>query len=83
MSDRLLTEAEAFAPIDLGLLHRASWGVVAELLDAGGDESRYRETVRALALVPAEVRWWLDLTVAAEMFANDEALVEPVGFRCP
>lgn len=81
MGDELLTAAEASAELDDELLDRATHGIVAELVDPEGDAVRYRSTVVALAMLPPEVMWWIDLVVAAEMLANDRVMREPVGFR--
>jgi hypothetical protein len=81
MSDPLLTDVEASAPLDDELLDRVTWGIVAELIEPNGNVDRYRATVRALALLGPEVMWWVDLVVAAEMLANDRVMREPVGFR--
>jgi len=81
MTEPLLTDAESTAHLDDELLDRVTWGVVAELVDPKGNEDRYRATVRALALLPRDVMWWVDLVVAAEMLANDRVMREPVGFR--
>jgi hypothetical protein len=82
MSEPLLTDLEAASDVDLDLLDRASAGVVSELLDPNGDVARYASTVWALAQVPEAARWWIDLVVAAEMFANNQVMREPAGFRC-
>lgn len=81
MSDRLLTDGEANAALDNELLDRVTWGIVAELVDPNGNVDRYRATVSALALLRPDVMWWVDLVVAAEMFANERVMREPVGFR--
>lgn len=81
MIDQLLTDGEASAQLDESLLDRATWGIVAELVDPNGDADRYRATVSALALLRPDVMWWVDLVVAAEMFANERVMREPVGFR--
>lgn len=81
MSDQLLTAAESSAELDDELLDRATYGIVAELVDPNGDPVRYRSTVVALAMLPPEVLWWVDLVVAAEMLANDRVMRELVGFR--
>jgi hypothetical protein len=82
MTEPLLTQVEAASDVDLDLLDRASTGVVAELVDPYGDADRYASTVSALARVPESSRWFLDLVVAAEMLANNQAMREPAGFRC-
>lgn len=81
MSDPLLTEAEASVELDRDVLDRATFGVIAELVDPKGDDSRYAATVVALATLPPEAMWWVDLVVAAEMLANHKVMREPVGFR--
>jgi hypothetical protein len=81
MSDRLLSDAEEVAVLDDELLDRATRGIVAELIDPKGNADRYRATVRAIALLHADVMWWVDLVVAAEMLANNRVMREPVGFR--
>jgi hypothetical protein len=81
MTERLLTDAEASEVLDADGLERAAVGVVLELLDPYGDQERYRSTVVALARVPRTAKWWIDLMVAAEMFANNQPMREPLGFR--
>ena len=81
MTEPLLTEAESSAALDRDLLDRATFGVVAELVDPDGDSARYRQTVVALAALPSEAMWWVDLVVAAEMLANERVMREPAGFR--
>jgi hypothetical protein len=67
----MISEAEASCDVDLELLDAASEAIIGELADPGGDGERYERTVKLLARVDPNVRWWLDLIVVASCWASD------------
>jgi hypothetical protein len=79
----MISAAEWACPMDLDLLDRASAAIVAELRDPHGDAERYARCVALLRHVHADLRWWLDLAVVAECWANDVPVRPDLTLRPP
>jgi hypothetical protein len=76
----ILNPVEAAWTVDIDRVDTTVRALIRQVLGEGGEEE-YRAAVVALASVPREELWLVELCCEAELSANSRPVHEPCGLR--